>query len=428
MGMDKTLILSSGKCSWAKCYACGWGKLEAPVDVERLKARVESTSLLGVTKLKVFASGSFLDDAQFPRAFRQWFADYIRASRVKELVIESRPEYITPKSLSDFKGISLTVAIGLECADDKVLRAYHKGFTVAQWLKAVRLLRKNRVSVRTYVMVNIPFGNDKALERTVKLALKESDSVVLINTFPHSKAELFGLWVIGKWKPLDKKEFDKAVGKWKKDRNIELDFQNYAFVPKIPKERQEFIKGVGIACLDHPHYNVWQDYFVRFYERPKEKDIALFLPCSYRKPYSGSRTHKEIYEAIKEAKIFPRLHRIVLSSPGVIPFEFSDYYPFNSYDWPEWLETTKVKRDYIKFVKARVKAYLKTHKYKRYLCYFKYSAETYIALKEACKELKIPLKNLLDEKVYNRIKDEKNPIVHEKALKNLRNNLTKASN
>jgi len=421
--MEKTLILASGKCSWGRCYACGWGKLEAPVDVERLKARVESTNLLGVDKLKVFASGSFLDDRQFPRAFRRWFADYIRNSRIKELVIESRPEYITKASLSDFKGIKLTVAIGLECADDRVLRKYRKGFTVKQWLKAVKVLREAGVGVRTYVMVNIPFGNDRALEKTVKLALKKSDSVVLINTFPHSRAELFDLWVKGEWQPLDKKEFDKAVGKWKKDRKIELDFQNYAFVPKIPREGQEFIKGVGIACLDHPHYNVWQDYFDRFYERPREKDVALFLPCSFRKPYAGSRTHREIYEAIKDAPIFPRLHRIVLSSPGVIPYEFSNYYPFTSYDWPEWEETPQVKKDYIKFVKARVKAYLKTHKYKRYLCYFKYSAETYIALKEACKELKIPLKNLLDEKAYNQIKGETNQLIQEKALKSLQRNL-----
>ncbi len=420
--MEKTLILSSGKCSWGKCYACGWGKLEAPVDIGKLKARVESTSLLGVTKLKLFASGSFLDNKQFPRSFRQWFANYLRG-KVKELVIESRPEYISKASLSDFKGINLTVAIGLECADDKVLRAYRKGFTVKQWLSAVKLLRKNHVSVRTYVMVNIPFGSQKALEKTVKLALRESDSVVLINTFPHSRASLFDLWIIGKWQPLDKKGFQKAVSRWSRNRKIELDYQNYAFVPKIPRERQEFIRGVGLSCLDHSHYNVWQDYFVRFYDRPKEKDIVLFLPCSFRKPYSGSRTHREIYEAIKDAPIFPRLHRIVLSSPGVIPYEFSDYYPFTSYDWPEWEETPQVKRDYIRFVKARVKAYLKTHKYKRYLCYFKYSAETYIALKEACKELKIPLKNLLDEKVYEGVKSETNPLIQETALSNLRKNL-----
>jgi hypothetical protein len=427
MTMEKTLILSSGKCSWGKCYACGWGKLEAPVDTDRLKARVESTSLLGVTKLKVFASGSFLDDKQFPRAFRQWFAGYIGQSRVKELVIESRPEYITQESLSDFKGIRLTVAIGLECADDKVLRAYHKGFTVAQWLKAVKLLRKNKIGVRTYVMVNIPFGNAKALNKTVALAIRESNSVVLINTFPHAKASLFDFWIVGRWKPLDKGQFEAMVSRWAKNKKIEVDYQNYAFVPKIPKERQEFIRGVGLSCLDHSHYNVWQDYFVRFYEKPIDKDIALFLPCSFRKPYAGSRTHVEIYEAIKEAKVFPRLHRIVLSSPGVIPFEFSDYYPFNSYDWPEWLETDKVKRDYIRFVKARVKEYLKTHKYKRYLCYFKYSAETYIALKEACRELKIPLKNLLDEKVYNQIKDEKNPLIQESALINIKKNLNRMS-
>ena len=114
----KTIILSSGKCAWKNCFACGWGKLEAPVNVERLKKQVESIDISAIDELKVFSSGSFLDDKQFPREFRKWFAERVKG--LKNVIIESCPEFITDDTLSDFKDVKLTVAIGLECADDEV--------------------------------------------------------------------------------------------------------------------------------------------------------------------------------------------------------------------------------------------------------------------------------------------------------------------
>ncbi len=423
----KTLILSSGKCSWAQCFACGWGKLSSPVDVEKLKQRVESLDLSGVDKLKVFVSGSFLDDAQFPREFRKWFAEYVKSKGVKELVIESRPEFITDENLKDFEGIRVTVSIGLECADDEALKKYRKGFTVADYLKAVDVIHKHGFKVRTYLMVNMPFSNNELLDKSVKFAEKHSDEIVLINTFPHSKSQLFDYWIQGMWKPLSTEEFEKLVAKYKSEK-IETDSQNYLFVPKFPSERRVMIRGATIEALTHPHFCVWQDYFQRFYKKPEEKKIALFLPCSFKKPYSRSHTHKKIHEVLsKFPELYKKIHKIVVSTPGVVPFEFSSHYPFNSYDWPEWEETEEVKQAYIKVNKERVKKYLQNHKYEKYYAYLKPTSETWKAVKQACEELGIGITNLADVPEFEQVKEEKNPLIQTLMLKAFENKLKELS-
>ena len=423
---EQVLILSSGKCCWAKCFACGWGRMEAPVNVTALKTKIKNRNLKGVEKLKVFASGSFLDDKQFPREFRKWFADYIKEHGVNELVIESRPKFITPDNLKDFtqQGLELTVAIGLESADNEVLKKYKKGFTAEDFVKAAQILHENGCKVRTYLMVNIPFDTKEGLDTSVEFALKYSDSIVLINTFPHSKAPLFEMWLRGEWRPFNEEAFMHRVNNWKRNKKIELDYNNFMFVPKFPSEKRKMLQGATSEVLRHPYFEVWQDYFQRFYQTPKGKDTVLFLPCSFRKPYPKSQTHKVIHAALHTMNMADKFHKIVVSNPGVIPFEFSNYYPFNAYDWPEIEETPEIKAEYIEVIKDRVKKYLQTHKYKHYFCYLKYT-ETYLALKAACNELGIKLQNLLDKKVYDEIKNEKNPIILQDALECMKKNLKK---
>ncbi|MFH0987108.1 MAG: DUF5591 domain-containing protein [Candidatus Micrarchaeota archaeon] len=421
----KTLILSSGKCSWGKCFACGWGQLEAPFDMEACKRKVQAADIGRTDELKIFASGSFLDNKQFSPEFRKWFADYVREKGVKKLTIESRPEFVTDDSLKDFTGLELNVAIGLECADNTVLKNYGKGFTKEDFAKAAELLHERGHKVRTYLMVNMPFSKPENLDPSVEFADKYSDSIVLINTFPHSKAKLFDLWISGKWKPISEDEFNKLVQKYKHKPHIETDAQNYMFLPKFPNEQKKLLKGATSEILNHPFFNVWQDYFERFYKPPADKKFLLFLPCSARKPYSRSQTHMEIFRVLKQTGAAKQMHSVVVSTPGVIPMEFNGHYPFSAYDWPEWEETPEIRKEYTEVTMKRVFAYLKAHKnhYKHVYCYLKPDSDTYKAVSQACEELGIALKNLLDVDTYEQIKAEKNPVARVEALASLRRNL-----
>jgi 7-cyano-7-deazaguanine tRNA-ribosyltransferase len=58
---------------------------------------------------------------------------------------------------------------------------------------------------------------------------------------------------------------------------------------------------------------------------PEDKNVLLIIPCSSKKPYSSSRTHRFLYQKIKERfdKDHPRIHKVTLSGLyGPVPEEF----------------------------------------------------------------------------------------------------------
>jgi len=403
--MEKTIILKSGKCAWGECLGCGWGRLVGPTpNMHQLKDTVDD-QVTKCDRLKIFASGSFLDDKQFPKTIRRYLARKVEELGIKELIVESRPEFVTDDSLSDFAGVRLTVAIGLEVADNDSLKKYNKGFTVEDFARAAETLRKNNCGVRTYLMVGLPFIDDQAasLKKSVEFARKYSDSIVLINVFPHSRAPLYRLWIDGRWRPFARPDFEKLVAPY---ADCETEFDNFAFMPRF--HEQLLIRGATEKELTHPFYEVWQDYIVRFYEPPKEKDILFFVPCAFKKPYFRSQLHKAIAAVVRNQ----RLHWVAISSPGVIPYEFADKYPFNRYDWPEWEETPEIKERYVKVTQERIERFMTAHgaHYKKVFSYLKPDSESFTALKQACDKLGVRLVNCISDETYKKIHGEKNPL------------------
>ncbi len=399
----KAIIINSGKCGWGKCVFCGWGKHKYDIDADRL---IEKFDKEKAECVKIFCSGSFLDKEQFPVKFQKHVA---KSMQGKELIIESRPEFVTKESLAIYKGVKLTVAMGLETADDEVLKKLKKGITLEKFKKAAALIHSFGFRVKGYVLVNPPFDYEGLLKKTVNFGLSHCDELVLINTYPHVLSELYDLWLAGKWKPLTEEEFNKKVSPYLSEK-VSAEFTNYAFEPRF--RTHQILNGVGKEFVTHPFFNVWQDFFARFYKKPEDKEIALFIPCSKRKPYFKSRTHKAIRRAITGFPWYKKVHLIVISNPGVIPVEYSGKYPFDSYNWDERLETPEIMDYYIKINTQRIKDYLRGNHYKKVLSYFKPESESGIALENACRELGIKLIKLADKEVYARLKNTRNPLIH----------------
>ncbi|NOZ82049.1 MAG: radical SAM protein [Candidatus Micrarchaeota archaeon] len=413
--MEKTLVINTGKCAWGKCVFCGWGKREfRKKGIRELKELIDTEVKPGIKTLKIFCSGSFLDDEQIPRVFRRYLVKKCEDAGIENLIVESRPEFVAPENLSEMKSekVKVTVAIGLEVADDKILEKLKKGFRVDDYLRAVETLREHGFGVRTYILVNAPYTDVNTLKKSVELAKKHSDSVCLINCYPHSDSEVFKLWLEGKWRPLDRKEFEKIVSRFK---DVETDFSNMMFLPRFPRELRKPIRGVGKDKLLHPFYEVWQDYICRFYEVPENRKRVLFVPCTFTKPYSKSKLHRKILRVVPKD-----VHLVVISSPGVIPYEFINMYPFNSYDWPEWEETEEIKKLYIQVTKKRIKNYLRAHRYSEYFSYLRPDSESFKALKDACDELGIHLVSCVSRETWEKIKDRKNPLASDEAIADLK--------
>lgn len=67
--------------------------------------------------------------------------------------------------------------------------------------------------------------------------------------------------------------------------------------------------------------------------RAPQSDVLLLLPCSARKPYSTSRSHRLFAEAIGSHRRY--LHELILTSPlALVPRELEEVYPAASYDVP----------------------------------------------------------------------------------------------
>jgi len=203
MSATQILILKRGKCSWGKCFFCGYGRLVGlhPFEQSITQELVEFCDhLLEETKeVKIFGSGSFLDEKQIPEASRKKFLICLKEKRNISVVVESRSEHVSKEKLKEFNGLEYTIALGLEVADNKILEKLCKGSTVEDFERAAKIIHKHNGKVRAYLIVNPPFAEDvkKSLENSVGYAKKHADSIVLINLLPHGNTPLFNMWLSG---------------------------------------------------------------------------------------------------------------------------------------------------------------------------------------------------------------------------------------
>lgn len=88
------------------------------------------------------------------------------------------------------------------------------------------------------------------------------------------------------------------------------------------------------------------------YRKPANKRVLVLLPCSAKKPYHISKSHKAFASAIHTAQHDTLVHEVIVTSPlGAVPRELDAMYPANSYDIPvtgEWkMEEKKMIREMI---------------------------------------------------------------------------------
>ena len=151
---------------------CGYreASLSHVTEEDLLKQLDEAVSRYrGEQFVKIYTSGSFLDDNEVPRSVRAKFFEAF--SGCERILFESRPEFITEDSLSDVPKTA-TIALGLESSDPVVLdRSVHKGFTPDDIRRAGLLIKGMGLHVRTYLLLKPPFMTESmAMEDAVRSA------------------------------------------------------------------------------------------------------------------------------------------------------------------------------------------------------------------------------------------------------------------
>ena len=112
---------------------------------------------------------------------------------------------------------------------------------------------------------------------------------------------------------------------------------------KFFPRRTPYIKANSLESLRRPDLVRYRDYISSTYKKPQSKNVALLMPCSARKPYSLSKSHKRIIEAISGMR--NQVHELIVTSPvGLVPRDLEQTYPASAYDIPvigQWYEDEK---------------------------------------------------------------------------------------
>ncbi|EQD77384.1 archaeosine tRNA-ribosyltransferase, partial [mine drainage metagenome] len=126
-----------------------------------------------------------------------------------------------------------------------------------------------------------------------------------------------------------------------------------------------YIRANDIMSLSRPDLVEYRNKITGYYMRPSGKDILLLIPCSARKPYSQSKSHKRIIEALSGLR--SRVHEVIVTSPvGLVPRDLEGIYPAAFYDIPvigKWYDEEKA------MINDMLKQFISRNNYSRIIAF-----------------------------------------------------------
>lgn len=183
-GKEFTIILRTKGCNWALsekggCSMCGYlndsylrymnfdnifNQFEFAINSKLEGIRADQDDFI----LKIFNSGSFFDDHEISEQIREKIYKKVsKIEKVKEIIVESRPEYLSKEKLEKMQNLLknkyIEIAIGLETANDKIRNEYiNKGLLYKDFLKTIQMCKDLKIGIRVYLLFKPPLLNEYA--------------------------------------------------------------------------------------------------------------------------------------------------------------------------------------------------------------------------------------------------------------------------
>jgi len=203
----------------------------------QVAVRLETFEAMGHTadKVELLILGGTWD--AYPRTYREWFVkrcldalnevdagslaeaqarNETAAHRNVGLVIETRPDWVTPVAIRHLRALGVTkVQLGVQSLDDHILALNQRGHDVATVRRAVTLLRAAGFKLHLHWMPNL-FGATPEADRT-DFARLWSDPALRpdeLKIYPCSIIEgtgLYDLWQTGAYRPYTDEELIELV-------------------------------------------------------------------------------------------------------------------------------------------------------------------------------------------------------------------------
>jgi len=108
-----------------------------------------------------------------------------------------------------------------------------------------------------------------------------------------------------------------------------LDNRSTFTEPRVPIARAGVMRVNSGESMNRVEIRRFAERLISRYIPPKA-DVAVLLPCSAKKPYSISQSHRRFQAAVAH-----RAHELIVTSPlGLVPRELETVYPAGHYDVP----------------------------------------------------------------------------------------------
>jgi archaeosine synthase len=139
-----------------------------------------------------------------------------------------------------------------------------------------------------------------------------------------------------------------------------LDQEHQYLEKRTPQSRRSTFYANCSESLQRVEVTRFAERVISRYKAP-QSDVLLLLPCSAKKPYSLSRSHRLFAESVGSHRRY--LHELILTSPlALVPRELEEAYPAASYDVPV---TGRWDREERAWLCSCLDAYLKKNRYAR---------------------------------------------------------------
>lgn len=148
--------------------------------------------------------------------------------------------------------------------------------------------------------------------------------------------------------------------------------------------QEKYLPVTGGNLIAASNESLFRSEIVRFrerikerYKKPPHKKILLLLPCSAKKPYSFSKTHRAFRRAINESGNQRIIHEVIITSPlGIVPRELELFYPAQNYDIPV---TRTWSKDEIAMIGEGIRSFMKINEYDKVVAHL---PEDYMFIKD----------------------------------------------
>lgn len=284
IGKEFTIILKTKGCSWALgeyggCSMCGYIQDAALEDIEADSIKAQFDYALEQKKeeiindkddyiLKIFNSGSFFDDEEMNPEVREYIYESIaKINKIKELVVESRVEYLSSKKLkkikNDLQNKYIEIGIGLETVDDYIRNRYvNKGLTYKEFLEAVSLCKEHDIGVKAYLLLKPPFLSEKSAiddaANSIRTLIKLGIETISLNPLNIQKGSLAEkLWYQNRYRP----PWYYSLFKCLKKSITQNDLKSVRIVCDPSGAGRK--RGIH-NCLDHDCNEKMKDYLEKF--------------------------------------------------------------------------------------------------------------------------------------------------------------------